>query len=121
MDHDLSNFLLDDGVTHIFMAQYEEALQSFSQIIRPSDLSPRIPVAERIRVEILNYQTVASLKSPKKDMEQTMYFWHACIQGAKSLKSEQRFSEACATFEMAECVWAGEKKIDNLRDLAVHW
>lgn len=121
MDHDLANFLLDDGATHIFMGQYQNALETFARMIDPHNLSPRIPIAERIYVEVLNNQTLAMLKQPDKDMEQIIYSWRAGIQGARALQSKQRFAEACAAFDMMESVWSNERRIKNLRELTMHW
>ena len=121
MDHDLANFLLDDGTTYLFMGEYEKAADSFAQIIDPGTLQAKISTAERIRVETLNFHTLALLKQKEKEKDRIIHIWKASLQGAIRLKSEQRFYEACANYDIIESVWAGEKWIKELKDLMVHW
>jgi hypothetical protein len=65
--------------------------------------------------------TMALLKGSEKDMERTLHCWQAAMQGAHTLQSEQRLSEALVSYEVMQSVWPGEKRIAGLRDLAVHW
>lgn len=122
VDHDHSTLLMEDGLTHYYTGQYAKALDSFSQAIDLETLTAKTPMSsERIRIEILNYQTLASLKLPKKDMELSIKLWAAGIQGAKALQSEQRLSEALTAYEMMEAVWSSEPRIQELRALTGHW
>lgn len=121
MRHDLANFLADDGVTHLFMAQPETALQTFSQIIQPDNLTSLIPLSKRFRPEVLNNLTLTLLKIPHKDMEQVIFCWKAGLQEARVLQSEQRFEESIRLQELMEIVWPGEKRIIELRDQMTHW
>ena len=41
-------------------------------------------------LRLLNLMALASLKSPKKDMEKTIVYWEAGLQGAHDLQSRQR-------------------------------
>ncbi|HYU71209.1 MAG TPA: hypothetical protein VEL31_00895, partial [Ktedonobacteraceae bacterium] len=75
----------------------------------------------RARIEFLNHMALALVKSPTKDMEQTIAYWQAGIQGAKVLQSEQRFNEAATAYEIMESIWSGDKRIASLRELVVHW
>ncbi len=120
-DYNRSNLILEDGLTRYHLGRYEDAFQSYAQAIDPETLVCTIPPSsERVRVEILNHLTLASLKKPKKDMELSVNLWKAGIQGAKALQSKQRFAEAEHAFEMIECLWSNEKGIDDLRDLLKH-
>lgn len=119
--HDLANFLVDDGVTHLFLAQPEAALNTFTRIIHPEKLTSHIPLSRRFRPEVLNNLTLALLKIPQKDMEQIIFCWQAGLQEAQALRSEQRFEESVQLQELMEIVWPGEKRITELRDLTVHW
>ena len=121
-DYNLSNLSLNDGLTQYHLGRYDAAFQSFAQAIDPETLVCVIPASsERTRIEILNHQALASLKKPKKDMDLSISLWKAGIQGAKALQSEQRFAEALSAFEMMECVWSGEKRVEELRGLMGHW
>ena len=121
MKHDLANFLLDDGVTHLFMAKPEAALQTFTKMIRLDDLTSHIPLSKRLRPEVVNNLTLTLLKIPQKDMEQIIFCWRSGLQEAQSLQSEQRFEESIHLQELMEIVWPGEKRVIELRDLIVHW
>jgi len=109
------------GLTHYYQAEHKEALDSFAQVIDPNDLSTKVTMPIRIHVGLLNDQTLTALKSPTRDMEQVIAFWKAGMQGAIGLQSQQRFEEACTTYEVMEGVWPGEQRIKELRDLVVHW
>src|SRR5262249_45358801 len=60
--HDAANFLLDDSVTHLSMAQPEQALQTLTNFMRIDDLSPQIPLSKRLYPEIVNHLTLTLLK-----------------------------------------------------------
>ncbi len=111
--HEAANFLLDDGVTHLFLSQPEAALQTFTQIIRLDDLTVSIPLSKRLLPEVVNNMTLALLKIPQKDMEQIIFCWHTGLQGALSLRSEQRFKESVHLQTIMEIVWPGEKVLWN--------
>jgi hypothetical protein len=69
-DFNESTLVLEDGLTSYHLDQYEEALQIFSSAIDFHILKPLVPASsERVRLEIINNETLASLKRPKKDME----------------------------------------------------
>ena len=121
VDYERPSLILEDGMTYVNLGRYDTALDSLGQVVDVNTLQTRIPVAERVRVEILNNQTIASLKIKNKDMEQSMHLWQAAMQGAKAIKSEQRFSEALFAFDVMEAVWSGEKRVTELRDLVSHW
>lgn len=121
-DHDYSTLIMDDSLTYYYMGQYEKAFASLTQAIDPETLKAKVPIAsERIRIEIINHQVLASLKSPKKNRELSIFLWRAGIQGARSLQSEQRFQEACAAFDMMECLWSEDLRVLELRDEIMRW
>ena len=62
------------------------------------------PLAKRVWIEVLNNHAMSLLKHPQKDREQVITIWKAGIQGAIALQSEQRFAEACLTYDMMESV-----------------
>ncbi len=122
VDANYSNLILDDGLTYYYLEQHEKALEVFAQAIDPKTLTPKVPIASlRTHVEIINNQTLASLKSPKKHMELSIKLWKAGIQGAIDLRSEQRFGEALTAYAIMQALWPGDKRIKELRDLTRHW
>ncbi len=121
-DFNYSTLLLDDGLTYYYMEQYEKALEVFAQAIDLETLHPKVPISSvRVHVEIVNNETLASLKSPKKNMELSIKLWKAGIQGAVDLRSEQRFGEALTAYDIMQALWSGDKRIKELRDLTRHW
>jgi hypothetical protein len=119
--HDSANFLLDDGITHLFIAQPEAALHTLAKIIQPDDLTLHISLTKRFYPEVVNHLTLTLLKIPQKDMEQIIFCWRTGLQGAQNLRSEQRFKESARLYELMEVAWPGEKRIAGLRDHIVHW
>jgi transcriptional regulator with XRE-family HTH domain/tetratricopeptide (TPR) repeat protein len=116
-----SSLILEDGMAYAQLGRYDIAFNSFEQIVDPQSLTTKIPVAERVRVEVLNNQVLALLKSKQRDMDQAIRLWKAGIQGAIALRSEQRFNEACTAYEVMLGLWPGEKRIKDLRALIAHW
>jgi hypothetical protein len=108
-------------MTYLNLGHYDTALNSFEQVIDPKTLKTKMSVAERVRVEILNNQALASLKTKAKDQEQSVHIWKAAMQGAKALKSEQRYSEALRAYDIMEALWSDDKRIRELRELTQHW
>lgn len=121
MDYDYSEIATTWGLAHARTGHPQEALNSFAEVIDPETLIAKMAVSERARIELLNHMALASVKSPKRDMEQTLKFWQAGMQGAKTLQSEQRFSEASTTYEILDGVWPGDRRIGGLRELVAHW
>jgi transcriptional regulator with XRE-family HTH domain len=121
MDYDYSEIALTWGLAHARTGHPGEALKSFTEVIDSTTLAAKMPLSERVRVEFLNHMALASVKNPTKDIEQATKYWEAGIHGAKTLQSEQRFSESVTAYEVMEGVWTGDKRIKNLRELIVHW
>jgi tetratricopeptide (TPR) repeat protein len=109
------------GMVYYQQGTYDKASDSLSQLIDPQTLSLKVVLPERSRIEGLNVMTLASLKSPGRDMERTLHFWTTAIEGAKTLQSEQRYNEALAAYDIMEAVWPKEKRIRELRDFTLHW
>jgi transcriptional regulator with XRE-family HTH domain/tetratricopeptide (TPR) repeat protein len=121
-DFNYSTLLLEDGLTYYYLDQYEKALEVFAHAVDLTTLDPKVPASSvRTRVEIINNETLASLKSPKKDMDLSIRLWKAGIQGAIDLRSEQRFGEALTAYDIMQALWPGDKRIKELRDLTRHW
>jgi DNA-binding XRE family transcriptional regulator len=117
-----STLILNDGLTNYYLEQYNQALSTLEQAIDFETLAPKMPASSaRVRIEIINHATLASLKSPTKDMERSIYLWKAGIQGAIDLRSEQRFNEALTAYDIMQALWSGDRRIKELHDLMQHW
>jgi tetratricopeptide (TPR) repeat protein len=121
LDFIRSSLILEDGMVYAQLGQYDTALNSFEQIIDPQSLTTKLPIAERVRIEALNNQMLALLRSKQRDMDQVIRLWKAGMQGAITLRSEQRFNEACTAYEVMLGLWPGDKRIKDLRALIAHW
>ena len=120
IDYNYSQLFASEGLTYYDLGCYTEALDAFLQV---DGLSPKIPVAERGRLEFLNCQALTVLHLPNRDreMQQCIDYWTAGIQGSLTLKSRQRYDEACRIYEAMELVWPHEKKIKELRGNMAQW
>jgi hypothetical protein len=93
-------------------ALYEAADRAFAQI---DQLPPSVPVAERIRLEIINQRALVAVKS--NNMEQFRRYLLEGVQGAKALGSEKRQQEALANWKAARKQWPKELRVLELADL----
>lgn len=116
-----AQLMRNDGLARYHQGSYKDALDSFAQVIDPNTLSPKVPMAVRTQVELFHYQTMATLKSPTRDMDQALAFWTKEAQGAVALRSQKCFDEAYMAYEVMEGVWPNEPRIKELRDLIVRW
>lgn len=116
-----STLLLEAGWTYCYYDDQKKAMQILEQRIDPETLSPRMPQSMMGRVETINIMALSSLKSKDRDIERTIHFWVAGIEGAKTLRNQQRFNEALTTYEFMEMVWPGDSRIKVLRDYIVQW
>ena len=121
-DFNYSSLIMRDGQAYYHLGQYDKALETFAQAVDPETLATKIPPSsERVYIEIINNQALASLKQPTKDMELSIKLWTAGIKGAIALRSEQRLSEARTAYDIIQALWSGDRRIKELRDLLVHW
>ncbi len=116
-----SSLLLEAGWSYCYFGNQKQVQTTLAQRIDLETLTPRIQQSEMGRVETINVLALSSLKTQKRDMEQTIHFWVAGMQGAKSLQNEQRLNEAVSTYELMEVIWPDEPRIKELRDYVVHW
>jgi transcriptional regulator with XRE-family HTH domain len=121
MDFSYAKLMRDNALAYYYQGNYGEALAALANVIDSNDLSSKVPMPFRTRVELLNNQTMSMLKSSTKDMDQVLHCWRAGIEGAINLRSQQRFDEACMAYEVMSGIWPRENSIKDLRDLVVHW
>ncbi|MGB8347645.1 MAG: helix-turn-helix transcriptional regulator, partial [Ktedonobacteraceae bacterium] len=124
MEYNYANLLLEDGMTHYYLGQHEQAMTTFARIIDAQTHTPKIEVnSKRTQVEVINHTALASLKLPmnRKDKEVSIHLLQAGVEGARSLQSEQRFAEAQRAYELMEAIWSGDSDVLELHDLFEHW
>lgn len=121
VDFKRSILFLEAGCAYVYRGDQAKAMAWLEKRLDPETLTPRIAQSELGRIETLNYMTLSALKAPDRDMEKTLAFWNAAMQGAIELQSEQRFSEALSNYELMEVIWPGEKRVTDLRERIVHW
>jgi transcriptional regulator with XRE-family HTH domain/tetratricopeptide (TPR) repeat protein len=117
VDHDKENLILWDGMTHYHLDMHKEALDSFSQVQKiEQDTLTR-------RYEIMLNEVLAEVSRSDKphNMEFCIDRWTQGIEGAKTLQSNQRYSEAIQAYTAMRVIWPTEKRVKELRDLIVHW
>lgn len=116
IDHYLGNLVLNDGQTHFHLGMQKEALDSFAQIHADPDGS------EAIRIEASLAQALAeAFRADSRDMDWCIDRWTQGIEGAKALKSEQRFGEALQAYAAMCAAWPTEARINALRERIVYW
>src|SRR5581483_8061497 len=113
--------LLDTAIVYLHQGESAKVEEALSKGIDPETFALKLPWSESGRIEAINTMTMASLKAKDKDMEKTIHFWQAGIEGAKALQSEQRFNEALTAYEIMAYIWPDEPRITELRDLTQHW
>ncbi|HEU5376677.1 MAG TPA: helix-turn-helix transcriptional regulator [Ktedonobacteraceae bacterium] len=116
-----STLLLEAGWTHSYYGDQAKAIEVLEKRVDPETLLPRMRQSEMGRVETINVMALSLLKTKGRDMEKIIHLWVAGIEGAKSLKNKQRFSEALMNYDLMEAVWPGEPRIRELRGHLEHW
>jgi hypothetical protein len=121
IEYNKGGLLLDTAIVYSHQGNSAKAIEVLSQIVDPQTFTRKTSRTEMGRIEAINAMTMASLRAKEKNMDQSIHFWKAGIQAAKALRSELRFNEAVAAYEIMESIWPGEKRITDLRDLMQHW
>ena len=96
------------GLIHNLIQQPKEALENFAQV-------SKYPVPERIRLEVVNYQTSAAIA--QQDLEMSCSLLETGINGAHLLGSHKRLSEAETLHQQMVEQWPREKRVKALAEL----
>lgn len=121
MDFKRSSLLLDTGWIYCYQGNQKKAMEALEQRVNAETFSPKIPQSGLGRLETINVMALSSLKTTDRDMERTIHFWVAGIEGARAINSQLLFDQAMTTYELMEVVWPDELRIADLRDFVVHW
>jgi hypothetical protein len=85
-----STFFLESGWTYCCYGNQAKAMENLEKRVDPETLAPKIAQSAMGRVETINIMVLSSLKTKERDMEQTVHFWVAGMEGAKALQNQQR-------------------------------
>jgi tetratricopeptide (TPR) repeat protein len=122
-DYGLFSLVLFEGQTFLDLGKYTEDRAKAPAFYKKSEhalaqietAQASLIVPERFRVEIVNQQTSAALKTG--DLEKFRAYLIDGITGAKALHSEKRRQEAIANWKEARKVWPGDERVRELADL----
>jgi transcriptional regulator with XRE-family HTH domain len=114
---------LETGLIYQNKGDQGNAMVHFQTIVDPQKLTLVSPLVggERDRVSALNSMTLSVLNGKERDMDEVIRIWTAAIQGATALQSELFFDDAVTTYHVMKYVWPGERRIEDLYPLTVHW
>jgi len=96
------------GLIHNLVQQPQEAMENFAQV-------SKYIVPERIRLEIINYQTAAAMA--QQDLEMSYSYLEKGIEGALALGSQKRLSETQDLYQQMQEQWPQEKRVKALAEL----
>lgn len=124
-DTGLFSLILYEGMAYLDLGRrYEEAEDrtkartSYSQAVAALAQIDGLPatamVPERVRLEIINLQTLAAVKV--RDLDRFQQLVLQGIEGAKALQSEKRRQEAILNWKAARQVWPKETKVLEVVD-----
>lgn len=120
-DFTRSTMLLEAGWTYCYQGNHAKTIEVLEQRLDLETFAPRIPQSEVGRVRTMNILALSSLKAKDRDLERTIHFWIAAVEGARALQSNICFSTAFTTYEHMSIIWPGEARVRELRDHLVHW
>lgn len=121
IDHSVGNLLLNDGSTHSHLGLYAGAVDSLQQIDTRYTHDTAIPFSCRVEALIDQVTAEVSRDDGKRDMDRSITLWKQGMDGARTLKSDKKFSEAFQAFSMMRAAWPGEQRVKELREYVVHW
>jgi tetratricopeptide (TPR) repeat protein len=119
-DYGLFQLIAFEGMTHLALGEYDHdqklphTTQASKVLVQIEELPPELPTPERLRVEIVNYQTQAAIGIGNLDDFENYLI--AGATGAKELKSEKRRQEAINNWKAASKKWPHEGKVLQLAD-----
>jgi hypothetical protein len=104
-----SSLIQWEGLNSLMLGQPHEAEKTFARI---DGLHPHIPVPERVRVELLNYQIEAFIAL--ENLDQACTYLEAAALSAASIGSKRLFQEAFSLFHSLQNIWHHEQRVQQL-------
>jgi DNA-binding SARP family transcriptional activator len=114
-----SNLFLWEGMTRLELARRglspsQEAWDAFAPV---ENISSNMLTSERIRIEIINYQTTTAIIM--QDLDLFYPYLQKGIEGAERLGSARRRQEAASNYWQARKLWPHEKRIREMAELFI--
>jgi len=91
--------------------------QAWNTLVQVERLPSTVVFPERIRIEIVNQQTLAAVKMG--DLDRFCTYFEKGVNGAKMLGSEKRRQEAAGIYWQARDIWPHETRVKELAELFV--
>lgn len=107
-----STLIFFDGLNHLDFGQPQKAEKILARI---DGLQPKMPLPERVRVELLNYQIAVFLAL--NALEQACAYLEASTEAARAIGSERHFRDAFALFQRMQKTWRNAPQVRQLADL----
>jgi tetratricopeptide (TPR) repeat protein len=110
--HDIGVLTMWSGLTYYEVGEHQKALDTYLQI---DGMKPKRPISERIRLQFLNNQALASLKL--NDLDQACTYIEAAANGAIALGSKLRYNEAQKVYNIMDFMWSHEGRVQQIKPL----
>ncbi|HEY1353140.1 MAG TPA: helix-turn-helix transcriptional regulator [Ktedonobacteraceae bacterium] len=120
-DFTRSTMLLEAGWIYCYQGNHEKTAEMLEQRLDLETFEPLVPQSEVGRVRTMNILALSSLKAMDRDLERTVHYWTAAVEGARALRSDVCFHTALTTYEHMLLLWPCEVQVRALRDYLAHW
>jgi hypothetical protein len=122
LDFTRTSMLLEAGWVYCMQNNHLQTVQVLEKRVDPETFVPRMPgVSEVGRVETLNLMALSSLRAKDRDLQRTVHFWQAAMEGAQALRSDLLLRQVSTTYEQMAAIWSGEAQMRGLRDHLRRW
>lgn len=117
LDFTRATMFLDAAWIYCSQGDHVQAMQMLEKRVDPETFAPRMPGVTAVgRVETMNLMALSSLRAKDRDLERTIHFWRAGVEGAKDLCSDVFFALSSSIYEHMTMIWPGEARLQTLRD-----
>lgn len=117
LDFTRASMLLEAGWIYCTCNDYPQTMRVLEKRVDPQTFAPCMPgVSEVGRVETLNLMAFSSLSAKDRDLERTVHFWLAAVQGARALHSSMLVQLVSTTYDRLATAWSGEAQVQDLYD-----
>jgi transcriptional regulator with XRE-family HTH domain len=114
---------LEAGMIYLHKGDQGKAMGCFQKIVDPKELilKDAQPHSVSWHGGTIIHMAESVLMGKNRDMDEVIRYWTAAMRGARALRSEHFFDEALALYHTMEYIWHGERRIEELFPLTIHW
>ena len=120
LDFTETTMFREKGDALYYFGTTDDAMKAYAQIIDEKTLEATKPfqglLTERRRLSVIEGMARASQEGKARNMGNAIRYWEAAIEGAKRMKSENKYRRALALHDDLKKAFSGETQIHNLRD-----